>query len=515
MSKLTDLLAERNVLAGIFRYGQDGYLEAADIVNEKTFSDTSNQALFKCFKHLIEEKGLDSLDEASVVSGCNELGSGWVFENRTEREHAKAILNTTINLESIRTWAAKVRKLEIANLLKEQLDAAGEDVAKVRGDEPIGEILGIAERRIFDFTTLLAQDNQDDPQQLSEGIDAYLDNLESNPNDTVGISSGYPLYDFSIGGGFRRKTVNLIGARTGIGKSMLADNIGIHISENLGIPVLYLDTEMPTEDHWNRILAKKTRITIGDIETGKYSINSMKTQKVRSAAEELKGIEYHYLNVSGKPFEETMSIMRRWVHKEVGFDENGNTNDCLIIYDYLKMLSSDGITGSMQEYQILGFMMTSLHNFAVRHDIPVLSFVQLNRDGIDRETTGVVSGSDRISWLTSNLSIFKPKTDEEIAEDGGEENGNRKLVALKSRHGGGLAPGDYINMHLEGKYATVTEKETRNNLRQNVDKEREEPPTFKVEGLESVEFEEEPKKKRGRPKKLDAESINRMIADDG
>ena len=280
MSKLSDLLAERNVLAGIFRYGQDGYLEAADLVNEKTFSDTSNQALFKCFKHLIEEKGLDSLDEASVVSGCNELGSGWVFENRTEREHAKAILNTTINLESIRTWAAKVRKLEIANLLKEQLDAAGEDVSKVRGDEPIGEILGIAERRIFDFTTLLAQDNQDDPQQLSDGIDAYLDNLESNPNDTVGISSGYPLYDFSIGGGFRRKTVNLIGARTGVGKSMLADNIGVHISENLDIPVLYLDTEMPTEDHWNRILAKKTRITIGEIETGKYSMNSMKTQRL-------------------------------------------------------------------------------------------------------------------------------------------------------------------------------------------------------------------------------------------
>lgn len=511
MTKLSDLLAERNVLAGVFKYGQDGYLEVADIVTELTFSDPSNQALFKCFKYLIEEKELSVVDEASVISGCNELGSSWIFENRTEREHAKAIFNTSINLESIRTWAAKVRKLEIANLLKEQLEAASEEIGEVRGDESIGEILGIAEKRIFDLTTLLCQDNQNDPQQISDGIDDYLDNLENNPRETVGISSGYSLYDFSIGGGFRRKTVNLIGARTGVGKSMLADNIGVHVAEKLGIPVLYLDTEMPTEDHWNRILASKTRVTINDIETGRYSRNSMSTQKIRDAAETLKGIPHHYLNVSGKPFEETLSIMRRWVNKVVGFDENGNTNDCLVIYDYLKMLSSKGISASMQEYQILGFMMTSLHNFAVRHDLPVLSFIQLNRDGIDRESTDVVSGSDRIVWLTSNLSIFKPKTDEEIAEDGGEENGNRKLVPLKCRHGGGLAPGDYINMYLEGKYATIIEKETRDNLKNKVNADdRGEPPTFKVDGLQEVEF-EEPKKKRGRPRKLDTESI---ITDD-
>ena len=403
MSKLGDLLAERNILAGIFRFGQDGYLEVSDIVTTGTFTDSSNQALFKCFGHLIETKGINNLDEASVISGCNEIGCGWIFEKKTEREHAKAIFNVSINLENIRPWAVKARKLEIANLLKAQLEDAGTDIDNLSGEESIGHILSIAEKRVFDFTSLLSQDGQEDPQQISKGIDEYLDDLENNPRDLVGISSGYPLYDFAIGGGFRRKTVNLIGARTGIGKSMLADNIGIHVAENLGIPVLYLDTEMPTEDHWNRILAHKSRTTINDIETGKYSRNNMKSTKIRKAAEELKAIPYHYLNVSGKQFEEVLSIMRRWLHKVVGVDANNQNNDCLIIYDYLKMVSGDGISSSMQEYQILGFMMTSLHNFAVRHNLPILSFIQLNRDGIDRETTAAVSGSDRVVWLTSNL----------------------------------------------------------------------------------------------------------------
>ena len=47
---LCDLIAERNVLAGIFTYGEDGYLEVADILSESSFSDTSNQGLFKAFK---------------------------------------------------------------------------------------------------------------------------------------------------------------------------------------------------------------------------------------------------------------------------------------------------------------------------------------------------------------------------------------------------------------------------------------------------------------------------------
>ena len=62
----------------------------------------------------------------------------------------------------------------------------------------------------------------------------------------------------------------------------------------------------------------------------------------------------------------------------------------------------------------------------------MVTFVQLNRDGITKESTDTASGSDRIIWLCSNFTIFKRKSDEEIAEDG-PENGNRKLLPLVSR----------------------------------------------------------------------------------
>ena len=105
-------------------------------------------------------------------------------------------------------------------------------------------------------------------------------------------------------------------------------------------------------------------------------------------------------------------------------------------------------------------MMTSLHNFAVKYKVPIVAFVQLNRDGITKESSDTASGSDRIVWLCSNFTIFKRKTDEEMAEDG-PQNGNRKLVPIISRHGGGLDDNDYINCNMKGWCAKITEGKTR------------------------------------------------------
>jgi hypothetical protein len=182
------------------------------------------------------------------------------------------------------------------------------------------------------------------------------------------------------------------------------------------------------------------------------------------ACKKLENISYNYVSVAGKPFEQILNLIKRWVVQEVKTDETGKTNDCLIIYDYLKLMSSESITNNVQEYQALGFQITSLHNLCVKLDIPCLSFVQLNRDGITRESTDAVSGSDRLIWLCTSFSIFKLKSPEELAEDGPNA-GNRKLVPVVTRHGGGLNDGDYINMVMQGSHSKLIELRTRNEFK--------------------------------------------------
>ena len=458
---LCDPSAERAVLSAIFQYGDQAFLDITDIVQESTFTIDSNQFLYKCLKKICDGGGQhDTIDIASIYSIAQELGLSHILNKKEEAQHLKAIKDFPVNLDNVRKFASKIRKLEIARSLHRELGSTQEKLLDVNGSESISAILGIAEDSILNVSSSLHNDNDNAPESVGNGLDTYIDYLQQNKIDQIGISTGFPAYDQAIGGGLRKGTVNIIAARPKTGKTLLADNMGFHISNKLKIPVLNMDTEMTKEDHIHRLLAMSTEIEINKIETGKFTDSPVSLKKIQDMTQELKETPLFYKIIAGKPFEEQLSIMRRWLIKTVGLNDDGTAKDCVIFYDYLKLMDATGMSQDMKEYQVLGFMMTALHNFAVKYRVPIVAFIQLNRDGITKESTDTASGSDRIVWLCSNFTIFKRKSDEEIAEDGGRS-GNRKLIPIISRHGGGLDENDYINCHMKGWCAKISEGNTR------------------------------------------------------
>lgn len=465
---LADPSAERAVLSGICKFGEEVYLDIADILQDTSFTVDSNAVIFKCIKEICEKHQSKSIDIASIYSVAQDLGLSHVLSRKEEAQHLKAILDFPVNIENISKFAAKIRKLQIARLLYEQLEKAKDKLLDVTGSEPVTSIISIAEDTVFDFTSLI-NDTDNNPVCIGNDLEKYIQNLIDNPIDQVGIPTGFPVYDQAIGGGLRKSTVNVIAARPKTGKTLLVDNMGFYIANKLKVPVLNMDTEMTKEDHINRILAMMTETEINNIETGKFAKSQDKSKKIENAVKELLDTKLFYKSIAGKPFEEQIALMRRWLVKEVGLEDDGTAKPCVIFYDYLKLMDSSGISQDLKEYQVLGFMMTSLHNFATRYKVPIVAFVQLNRDGITKESTDTASGSDRIIWLCSNFTIFKRKSEEEIAEDGPSE-GNRKLIPIISRHGGGLDDNDYINCHMKGWCAKITEGRTKLEIANNIEK---------------------------------------------
>jgi replicative DNA helicase len=458
-NNLEDLASERAVLAALCQYGLDCYLEI-DFVDADHFTDDMNQLLFHCVHKSVSENS--KVELASILSAANSLGVHESLNNKQEISFIRSLFNFPIHKENAKSHAIKIAKLKLARDLKKTLKACEKDLDSTNGDEDVMDLISKVEAPILDATADIYQSSNKKTEIIGEDIDDYIEFLSENVSDNVGIPTGFPRYDAAIGGGLRRKCVDLVAARPKVGKSMFGDAVAMNVS-NLGIPVLMLDTEMSKEDHLNRMLANLSGVDINKISTGKFTENPLEKEKVEKAADKLKEIPYHYISIAGQSFENILAIMRKWIYQHVGFDEAGVTNDCLIVYDYLKLMGSEGISSSMQEYQVLGFQITQLHNFMVKYDVPCLSFVQLNRDGITKESTDVVSGSDRLIWLCTSFSIFKMKSEEEVAEDK-VENGNRKLVPVVSRHGEGLDDGDYVSMKMFGKIGRLEEGMTRNEL---------------------------------------------------
>ena len=462
-SKLSDVGAERAVLAGLFSYGVESYVEISDFLTHGSFAHQNNQVIYKCIEKVLKNDA--QVDLPAILSAAEQLSLSETIQTKQELEYIDSLMDFPIKKENVVYFAAQVKKFEFARKAKRISKKISKDIDSIKGDESIDEIINLVENPIMEF--LRDDDTGQKPEKLGDDIDEYLEFLIENKCDQIGLSSGFPRFDSVVGGGLRRKCVDLVSARPGVGKSVFADNVALYNARK-GIPVLMLDTEMSKEDHLNRIVSNMSGIPIEEIATGKFSDDDEKLIKVKEAMEEIRDIPYTYVSVAGAPFETIMNTIKRWIIQDVGQDEFGRTNDCLVVYDYLKLMSSSSINNNMQEYQALGFQITNLHNLAVKFDFPCLSFVQLNRDGITKESTDAVSGSDRLIWLCTSFSIFKLKSAEELAEDGPSA-GNRKLVTLKARHGAGLLDGNYINMNMIGSHSQLLELRTRDEIRSSPD----------------------------------------------
>jgi len=458
--KLLDVGAERAVLAGLIQHGIDAYVSISDIISSDSFANYNNQLIYRCVDHCI--KNDLSPDISAILAAANQLNISEQINTKQELKYIQSLMNFPVSQENVFNFAVQIKKFEFARKIKKLTMKIHQDMDEIHGSESIDEIISMLENPVTDF--LREDDGGENPEKIGDGVDDYVTFLSENKCDIIGIPTGFARYDEAIGGGLRRKCVDLVSARPKVGKSVFADNVALNVS-SLGIPVLVLDTEMSKEDHLNRLIANISGTPINEVATGKFVDDPNKEQKVREAVARLESIPYSYISVAGKPFEQILNLIRRWVVQEVKTDESGKTNECLIIYDYLKLMSSSSITNNIQEYQALGFQITSLHNLCVKLDIPCLSFVQLNRDGITKESTDAVSGSDRLIWLCTSFSIFKAKSPEELAEDGPKA-GNRKLVPIVSRHGAGMDDGDYINMQMQGSHAKLIELQRRNELKQ-------------------------------------------------
>jgi replicative DNA helicase len=461
-NNLQDLASERAVLSCLCQFGLDAYLEV-DFVDENHFTDEINQLIFSCIYKTVSENM--KVELSSILSAANSLGVGDIVNTKEEISFIRSLFNFPISQENCQAHASKLAKLKLARDFKKTLSLCDKDLNSVTGEEDVMDLISKVESPILDATSEVYQSSGNKTELIGDEIDEYMEYLSDNVSDFVGIPTGFDRYDEAIGGGLRRKCVDLIAARPKVGKSMFGDAVAMNVARK-NIPVLVLDTEMSKKDHWNRMLACLSGVGTKEISTGKFTENELQKEKVYKAAEELKSIPYHYINISGQPFDNILGIIRKWLYQHVGFDENGETNDCVIIYDYLKLMDSSSIKSNVQEYQVLGFQITKLHNFMVKYDVPCLAFVQLNRDGITKESTDVISGSDRLVWLCTSFSIFKRKSDEEVAEDNIRQ-GDRKLVTVETRHGEGMQDGNYVSIKMFGSIGRIEEGLTRDEIHNN------------------------------------------------
>ena len=450
MNKLENVAAERSVLAGLLNFGKDFYGEVSDIISISSFSKDIHQVLFRVTQSVLENE--DKATIPSLLAKATQLElEGFISK---QIEVIKALQSFPVDYKGSIQQAKVIRKLEITRNARAKLKQVHDSLDSVTGEESIYDILSKIESPIIEFTTSLSTGTDNEPANIFADIENYLIHLAENPVQNVGVPTPWPLMNGALGGGIRQRSVSIIASRTGCGKSHIGRAVAVHNALN-NLPSLLLDTELTSDKQISRTVASLTRVTIGDIETGKFGEDLIVRNKVIQDSKKLQTIPFKYLNVSGKSFQEILSVTRRWVIKHVGKGDDGDYKPSLLVFDYMKLMGSD-ISKDAKEYQVLGQNIKLLQDLCVQCNMECLTFVQTNRDGISVEDLSIIAGSDRLSHLASNVCVLKIKSPEEINEDG-VANGNIRFISLKDRDGTTLAPDDYINYQREGQFSIFRE----------------------------------------------------------
>ena len=212
------------------------------------------------------------------------------------------------------------------------------------------------------------------------------------------------------------------------GKSMMLLNCTVDLLKK-GKAVLYIDSELPTEQFTLRLLSHLTQISYKTIKWKRY--DEAGERKIAEALALIKTWNFTHMYLPRLDETTIYSITKKIKHTR-GID--------VLVLDYLKS-RRDG--NAHDTYQELGRIADLVKNtLCGEMGIAGLGAVQMT-------SNGKVADSANIERTASTLIKLLPKSQEEIDRDG-KRCGNYKAIIDCNRNGGLMSEDEYIDMVFDG-----------------------------------------------------------------
>jgi len=431
------LNVEKHVIGGIIN-NPSCFVEIANFISEKDFYNENHGIIYCVIKDILSRS--EHIDKVIVAEKVKNIGVE-MPENIDPFDYIESICYSKINKQAVIEACQELVKLRIRREIQETGDKI-KNHSKNAGNMSIDELISESDKIYNEKISIL--DTNEKPENVFDGIEEFIETSRLNQTEDLGILTPYKEFN-DLYGGLRPKNVYSFVSRPGVGKSTFLCHLAFNASKltNFKVKVLYLDTEMETNDIKWRLVSSLTGVPMWYLENGKWANNADFTAKVRKCLAEMKNYSFSHIKVGNKTIDQIISLAKRWHYTNAG---RGNAS--IIVYDYIK-LTGEKVSEHWKEYQAIGDKIDKVKKLAEELNSIVLTAMQLNRTGESHNKKGgdfaddssAISTSDRLQWFCSYVGIFRRKVAEEIQQDGGLKFGTHKLITLKSRFQGKNAPG--------------------------------------------------------------------------
>lgn len=417
-----DQRAEQAVL-GSMLVSARAIAEVAEALGPEDFYVPKHQWIYEAAVH-VQQAG----EPVDAVTLSDELGKRGLLTKVGGAPYLLELVQTMPNATNAGYYAAIVaekatlRRLIEAGSRVSQLGYAGVDGAD--------EVAGIVEQARAELDKLTGNAKTGDTLELADMIPGALADLEQAK--PPGYSTGFTDLDVILNGGLHPGNFIVIGARPGIGKSILALRFAAHVAEQ-GLGALMVSLEMSRSELMYRFFAAEASVELTALNS--HSLSTDDWSRIRRAAEKSKEWPLAVTDAPRLGVTGIASRARDRMRTARGLS--------LVVVDYLQLIQPND-SRATREQQVAG-LSRGLKLMSRELRVPVVVAAQLNRNGEGRRP--VMSDLRESGQIEADADTILLLHDD-LPED---RSGQLEVIVAKNRHG----PKGVVHLSWAPYYATA------------------------------------------------------------
>lgn len=302
--------------------------------------------------------------------------------------------------------------------VRRELNSIGRQIVQITDKEEAlkaGELVAKVTEAFNGKVNILAGSKDEEPQDLFGTVGGFLDS--ETAFDTRSILTPYPTYN-DLYGSWDPGSLYFFASRMKVGKSTLWLSTLQQLAKQDttdSFRALVLDTELTAEENQSRALSAVSGVKEYFIRHKLYRKDATmraKVEKAKAFLEPLAGRVAHKY-VGGMDLTPMLTLARRWASKTLKEGKRG-----LIVLDYVKLNSSLDFQTKARDITF-GAKVDAFKNLGKELNVPVVGFVQTNRENEDSKSGGklinssVIAGGDMLAQFASVVMVLDKLSPEE------------------------------------------------------------------------------------------------------
>src|SRR3989344_2693715 len=357
-----NLDAEASLLGSLI-IDSDSFIKIADLINADDFYNDQHRAIFNAMRTLHDKRSpIDILTLSEQLKSSGEL----------ERVGGASYLTELTNFVPTAAHLEQYAQIVADKSVRRRLIKASEDIAVIGSEEKksLPELIEEAETRLFEVSQQHVRQNITSLESILGDSFDRLDDLHRHKGGIRGIPTGLKDLDKMLAG-LQRSDLDIIAARTSMGKTALMLNIALDIAIKAKQgAVLIFSLETSKEQLVDRLLAAEAGVDAWSLRTGE-GLSDQDFELISAAMGELAEAPIFIDDTSGITVSDLRTKARRLHHQHPL---------AAIMVDYLQLISGGSRFATVaNRVQEISEISRSLKILARELNVPVVALSQLSR----------------------------------------------------------------------------------------------------------------------------------------